>query len=107
VCKDDEDTEDDIYLQVLEYIQEVETKIEKKTDEELVPPQFQDKWKVAFTCQDGAFEPLVMFFGLCNSPGMFQTMMNEIFHDMAVVVMVYIDDILMKSCADYMPIIYS
>ena len=50
--------------------------------------------KAAFTCQDGAFEPLVMFFGLCNSPGTFQTMMNEIFHDMAVVVMVYIDDIL-------------
>ena len=35
VCEDDEDTEDDIYLQVLEYIQEVETKIEKKTDEEM------------------------------------------------------------------------
>ena len=31
-----------------------------------------DEWKAAFTCQDGAFEPLVMFFGLCNSPGMFQ-----------------------------------
>ena len=41
-----------------------------------------------------AFEPLVMFFGLCNSPGTFQTMMNEIFHDMVVVVMVYIDNIL-------------
>jgi len=40
VCEDDEDTEDDIYLRVLEYIQEVETKIEKKTDEEMVPPQF-------------------------------------------------------------------
>ena len=53
-----------------------------------------DGWEAAFTCQDGAFEPLVMFFGLCNLPGMFQTMMNEIFHDMAVVVMVYIDDIL-------------
>jgi len=53
-----------------------------------------DEWKVVFTCQDGTFEPLVMFFGLCNSPGAFQTMMNEIFHDMAVVVMVYIDDIL-------------
>jgi len=53
-----------------------------------------DEWKAAFTCQDGAFEPLLMFFGLCNLPGMFQTMMNEIFHDMAVVVMVYIDDIL-------------
>ena len=37
VCEDDEDTEDDIYLRVLEYIQEVETKIEKKTDEEMVP----------------------------------------------------------------------
>jgi len=229
VCEDDEDTEDDIYLQVLEYIQEVETKIEKKTDEEMVPPQFHayldvfkkapsermpvrkpwdhaidlnpnfvprksklypmspteqqevrdfvddqlkkgyirptkspqtspvffipkkdgkkrmvqdyrylnkgtiknnyplplipelidrigdakvftkldlrwgynnvhikegDEWKAAFTCQDGAFEPLVMFFRLCNLPGTFQTMMNEIFHDMAVVVMVYIDDIL-------------
>ena len=35
-----------------------------------------------------------MFFRLCNSPGMFQTMMTEIFHDMAVVVMVYFDDIL-------------
>jgi len=53
-----------------------------------------DEWKEAFTCQDGAFEPLVMFFGLCNSPGMFQTMMNEIFHDMTVVIMVYINDIL-------------
>ena len=54
----------------------------------------EDEWKAAFTCQDGAFEPLVMFFGLCNLPGMFQTMMNEIFHNMAVVVMVYINDIL-------------
>jgi len=39
VCEDDEDTEDNIYLWVLEYIQEVETKIEKKTDEEIVSPQ--------------------------------------------------------------------
>jgi len=35
-----------------------------------------------------------MFFGLCNLPGTFQTMMNEIFHNMTVVVMVYINDIL-------------
>jgi len=40
-----------------------------------------DEWKVAFTCQDGTFEPLVIFFGLCNLPGTFQTMMNEVFHD--------------------------
>ena len=53
-----------------------------------------DEWKATFTCQNGAFEPLVMFFGLCNSSGTFQTMMNKIFYDMTVVVMVYIDDIL-------------
>ena len=46
-----------------------------------------------FTCHRGAYEPLVMFFGLCNSPAMFQTMMNNIFHDMPAVI-VYIDDIL-------------
>ena len=34
-----------------------------------------------------------MFFGLCNSPATFQTMMNEIFADMEDVVVVYIDDI--------------
>jgi len=27
----------------------------------------------------GLFEPLVMFFGLCNSPATFQNMMNDIF----------------------------
>ena len=52
-----------------------------------------DKWKAAFTCHRGAFKPLVMFFGLCNSPATFQTMMNELFKDMPNVV-VYIDDIL-------------
>jgi len=207
-CEDDEEMEDDIYLQVLEYIREVDTKDKKKRDEEMVPPQFHvyldvfkkapserlpmrkpwdhtidlnpnfipqksklypmflmeqqkvrdfidnqlkkeyirptkspqtspvffipkkdgkkqmvqdyrylnkgtiknnyplplipelidrigdakvftkldlrwgynnvrikegDEWKAAFTCQDGTFEPLVMFFGLCNSPGTFQT----------------------------------
>ena len=40
MCEDDEDTEDNIYLWVLEYIQEVEMKIEKKTDEKMVPSQF-------------------------------------------------------------------
>ena len=35
-----------------------------------------------------------MFFGLCNSPATFQTMMNEIFADMEDVIVVYIDDIM-------------
>ena len=31
---------------------------------------------------EGSFEPTVMFFGLTNSPAMFQTMMNEILRDL-------------------------
>jgi len=27
-----------------------------------------DEWKVAFTTQEGFSEPMVMFFGLTNSP---------------------------------------
>ena len=30
-----------------------------------------DKWKAAFTISEGSFEPIVMFFGLMNSPAMF------------------------------------
>ena len=53
-----------------------------------------DEWKAAFICHRGAFKPLVMFFGLCNSSSTFQTMMNKIFADMEDVVVVYIDDIM-------------
>ena len=55
-----------------------------------------DEWKAAFRTNRGLFEPLVMFFGLTNSPATFQTMMNEIFIDLIDrgVVIVYIDDIL-------------
>ena len=38
-----------------------------------------DKWKAAFLTNKGLFEPQVMYFGLCNSPGTFQRMMNSIF----------------------------
>ena len=56
----------------------------------------RDEWKAAFQTKCGLFEPLVMFFGLTNSPATFQTMMNDIFHDLIMegVVMVYLDDIL-------------
>jgi len=53
-----------------------------------------DEWKAVFVMHKGAFEPLVMYFGLCNSPTTFQKMMNEIFHDMLDVCMVYIDDLM-------------
>ena len=53
-----------------------------------------DEWKAAFTCHEGAFEPLVIYFGLTNSPSTLQTMMNALFFDMDACVMVYMDDIL-------------
>jgi hypothetical protein len=55
-----------------------------------------DEWKAAFRTNRGLFEPLVMYFGLTNSPATFQTMMNEIFHDLIIegVVCIYLDDIL-------------
>ena len=59
-----------------------------------------DKWKAAFVCFCGVFEPLVMYFGLCNSPATFQAMMNEIFADMDDVVVVYIDDLMIFTKTD-------
>ena len=55
-----------------------------------------DEWKAAFRTNRGLFEPLVMFFGLTNSPATFQTMMNDIFIEVIDenVVIVYMDDIL-------------
>jgi Reverse transcriptase (RNA-dependent DNA polymerase) len=41
-----------------------------------------DEWKAAFWTNRGLLEPLVMFFGLTNSPATFQTMMNDIFRDL-------------------------
>jgi len=37
-----------------------------------------DEWKAAFTTSKGLFEPTVMFFGLTNSPVIFQTIMNKL-----------------------------
>src|SRR3979490_3149819 len=55
-----------------------------------------DEWKAAFRMNWGLYEPLVMFFGLTNSPATFQMMMNEIFKELINegVVVVFIDDIL-------------
>jgi len=42
------------------------------------------------------FEPLVMFFGMTNSPATFQMMMNNIFRDLIAegIMVVYLDNIL-------------
>jgi len=54
-----------------------------------------DKWKATFLMPEGLFEPTVMFFGLTNSPAMFQMMMNTIFRtDVAKGdISVFMDDI--------------
>ncbi|GLB41131.1 putative retrotransposable element tf2 155 kda protein type 1-like [Lyophyllum shimeji] len=59
----------------------------------------RDEWKATFRTNRGLFEPLVMFFGLTNSPATFQTMMNDIFRDLIAqgVVCVYLDDILIYT----------
>ena len=55
-----------------------------------------DEWKVAFWTNRGMFKPLVIFFGMTNSPATFQTMMNNIFQDLIVegIMVVYLDNIL-------------
>jgi len=45
---------------------------------------------------EGSFEPMVMFFGLTNSPAMFQAMMNDLLRDLVVEekVVVFIDNVM-------------
>jgi hypothetical protein len=58
-----------------------------------------DKWKAVFITNRGLYKPLVMFFGLSNSPATFQHMMDDIFVDMihGNLVIIYMDDILVFS----------
>jgi len=42
----------------------------------------RDEWKAVFLTNKGLFEPQVIYFGLCNSPGTFQRMMNSIFWEL-------------------------
>ena len=58
----------------------------------------EDEWKVPFTTHMGSFEPVVMFFGMTNSPATFQAMMNEILRDMIneEKVAAFVDDVLVR-----------
>ncbi len=55
-----------------------------------------DEEKAVFITNRGLYEPLVMFFGLTNSPATFQMMMNLIFQNLILQgkVIVYLDDII-------------
>ena len=58
-----------------------------------------DQWKAAFKTPTGLYEPMVMFFGLCNSPATFQNFMNDTFQDLINKnkILVYMDDILIHA----------
>jgi hypothetical protein len=40
----------------------------------------------------GAYKPIIMYFGMTNSPSTFQQMMNDIFNDMYTVIIVYLNN---------------
>jgi Reverse transcriptase (RNA-dependent DNA polymerase) len=56
----------------------------------------EDQWKAAFKTNQGLFKPMVMFFGMCNSPATFQAMMDSILPDIIEEqrVIVYMNNIL-------------
>jgi len=58
-----------------------------------------DEWKIAFTIHVGSYELVVMFFGMTNSPSMFQDMMNEILRDIINEgkVAAFVDDVLVGT----------
>jgi hypothetical protein len=63
-----------------------------------------DQWKAAFKTKFGFFEPLVMFFGMCNSPSTFQEMMNAIYKTViafwearGTIIRIYMDNIAIAS----------
>ena len=58
-----------------------------------------DEWKAAFIMLKGLFEPMVMFFGLINSPATFQAMMNKLLRDLINTgkVTAFIDDVIIGT----------
>jgi hypothetical protein len=69
-----------------------------------------DEHKAAFKTRRGLFEPMVMYFGLCNSPATFQAFMNDIFrptiakHDLlGTAIRIYMDDIAVATKVSLSP----
>ena len=58
-----------------------------------------NEWKAAFLTSKGLFKPQVMYFGLCNSSGTFQRMMNSIFQELLHegVLANYMDDFIIPA----------
>src|SRR6266481_7636476 len=85
-----------LVLDIINKISEAKAKYFTKLD---VHIKEGDEWKAAFHTNRGLFEPLVMYFGLTNSPATFQMMMNDIFKELIDdgFVAIYMDDILVYT----------
>ena len=61
-----------------------------------------DEHKAAFHINMGLFEPMVMFFGLCNMPAIFQAFINRIFAELLAegVIIMYLNNIMIFSDSD-------
>ena len=59
----------------------------------------EDEWKAVFLTNKGLFELQVIYFGLCNSLGIFQRMMNSIFQKLLhrEVLANYMDDFIILA----------
>ena len=56
----------------------------------------RNEWKTAFQTNRGLFEPLVIYFGMCNSPATFQLMIDTLFWELIMTgkIVIYMDNIL-------------
>jgi hypothetical protein len=68
------------------------TLLDLKNGYNLIRIKEGDEWKTAFRTRYGLFEYTVMPFGLCNAPGTFQSMINDVLRDLLDAgTVVYID----------------
>jgi len=72
------------------------TKLDLRWEYNNVRIKKEDEWKAAFTTYIRAYKPMVMYFGLTNSPTTFQTIIKDLFRDLINQgdMVTFIDDIL-------------
>ncbi|KAI2647070.1 Transposon Tf2-6 polyprotein [Labeo rohita] len=74
------------------------TKLDLRSAYNLVRIREGDEWKTAFITPTGHYETLVMPFGLCNSPSVFQQFISDVLRDiLGRWCYAYLDDILVYS----------